>query len=136
MFGEKKNKISCAVAFFVVVSVLANLNFAYAEPQVKLGLISLVPDSAFAIIERRGHTKVKSALDASNTGKLYNDEAIREFLDASRIAIGEKIAEEIFDLEDEDEIKTARQQLHQVLLPFWYDQSVMFFLPPPGQERI
>jgi hypothetical protein len=135
MLGDKGNRFSRAVVFFILAVLFANFNFAHADEQVKLGLISLVPDGACVIIERRGHTKVKSALDASNTGKLYNDEAIRDFLDATREAIGKKIAAEMFDLEDEDEITTVREQFHQVLLPFWYDRSVMFFLPPQDKEK-
>ena len=135
MFGDKQNRFSCVVVFFVLAGLFASFNFANAGEPVKPGLISLVPDSAFVIIERRGHTKVKAALDASNTGKLYNDEAIREFLDATREAIGEKIVEGMFDLDDEDEIIATRQQLHQALLPFWYDRSVMFFLPPQDKEK-
>ncbi|MCK5114834.1 MAG: hypothetical protein KAR11_08750 [Phycisphaerae bacterium] len=134
MFGIKQSKILAGVVCLVVVGALG-LTAVRAGEKVESGLTSLVPDSAYVIVERRGHTKVKAALDASSTGKLYNDEAVREFLDATREAIGEKMLEDIFDLDDEDEIITLREHLHKVLLPVWYDRSILFFVPPAENKE-
>jgi len=95
------------------------------------GLVPLIPPNSLMFIERRGHTRIKPAFDASNLGKMAHDEAIDQFVNASRVAIGKKIMQGIYNIKDPQELIDYHAQLHELLKPFWYNQGIMFAVPSP-----
>ncbi|MCY2929205.1 MAG: hypothetical protein NTV86_06860, partial [Planctomycetota bacterium] len=84
------------------------------------GLAGFVPQGALVFVERRGHTAVRAAMQASNFGAMAADEAILKFVHESRVQIGKQIVKGAFDLTEPQDVEARQKQLHEVLKPFWY----------------
>ncbi len=53
------------------------------------------------------------------------DDAINDFVHASRVRIGEIIVKELFSLKNPVEIQAHQKTLHELLKPFWHQPSAM-----------
>jgi hypothetical protein len=99
------------------------------------GLLPMVPPDAVLFLEHRGHTAVKEAFEASNLGKMYKDEAITQFVQDTRVQIGQMIMKKLFDL---PALKTdpaeLQKTLHKVLRSFWNNPAAMFVVIPKGNS--
>jgi hypothetical protein len=97
------------------------------------GLIPLVPPQAVAFIERRGHRAIAPAFGASNTGKMYADEAIRRFVDDTRVLLGKRFLRFSYDLFDEADVTSYYTRLDEMLRGLWNNPAVLFIIPSgPG----
>jgi len=102
------------------------------------GLVPLIPPGAVLYVERRGHEAVREVFLKSNLGRMAQDEAINQFVHASRVRIGRMIVEGLFDLQDPDDIDRHQKLLHELLKPFWYNPSAAYVVLdeqlswPPG----
>ena len=120
------------IALTVVLCAIAVATSTHAQPpspsrsDTHAGLLGLVPVEAFLVVERRGHTAVRDAFQASNLGQFARDEAIGRFIHDSRDRIERMIVTEMFDLADFEAIEQRRQWLHEVCKAFWCEPSAGF----------
>ena len=101
---------------------------ATTAPAGDAGLLPLIPAKAILFVEHRGHDGVREAFNASNLGQMWKDEAIKQFVNDSRVQIGKLIVKGLFDREDETDITKDQQTLHELLKPFWYHPAAMFMI--------
>jgi len=118
----------------VLVAVALHLAAGPAAAQDK-GLLALIPRDAFFFIERRGHTAIRGPFLASNLGKMAQDDAVNQFVHATRVRIGELICKQMFDLKDRAEVVKHQKLLHGLLKPFWYQPCAMFVVLGPEDDR-
>ena len=128
MLGKLKQFTVCGLVVAVVVCGINQRSWTQSPAGGEVDLVSLIPRKAFFFVERRGHEVVREAFAASNLGKMAADEAINQFVHDSRVRIGQKIVEEMFNLTDEEEIARHHKWLHELLKPFWYRPCAMFAL--------
>jgi hypothetical protein len=122
---------------FAMTAVLTTAAFPAwsqtTQPSAASSLLSLIPGDAFFYVERQGHARISAAFEASNVGEMARDETIAQFVNDSRVKIGQMIVRELFDLQTPEEIEKHEQILHQFLLPFWHNPSAMFAVLSGGK---
>lgn len=123
------NRTTRSLSAAAMATCLFVLAGGAAVAQEAVNLLPMIPTDAFLVVERQGHDAIQKVFDETNTGRLYNDEAVHQFLVDTRDGVGEMIAKDMLGFTDEEEIKACRQSLHKFLLPFWHSPSVMFAVP-------
>lgn len=125
------NRGSHAAAFALAAGVclIASISSAQStQPAGAEGLAPMIPSEAFFYIERRGHQAVREVFKASNLGKMAADEAIKQFVNDSRVRIEQMIAKGILSLESPEEVAKYQKMLHDVLRPIWHNPSAMYLV--------
>jgi hypothetical protein len=119
------------VGLFSLAAFLLAMPFpAMAQAPAKAGadaeLYKLVPASASLFIEHRGYNAIKDVFDGSNLGEMAADDAIKSFVEDSRVKIGQMLAKNILDLTAQEDIEKYAQTIHSLCKPFWYEPAAVF----------
>ncbi len=92
-----------------------------------VGLLTMLPKEAFFFVERQGHAAVRPAMQASSLGRLAGDEAMLQFVHASRDRIETLMVRGMLELEGPN-LDQRRQAFHQFLRPFWYQPCALYLV--------
>ncbi len=92
-----------------------------------VGLLTMMPKEAFFFVERQGHTAVKPAMQASSLGRLAGDDAVLQFVHATRDKIETLMVRSMLELNGPN-LDQRRQAFHQFLRPFWYQPCAMYLV--------
>ncbi len=132
------NRGSYAAAFALAAGVclIASISSAQStQPAGGEGLAPMIPSEAFFYIERRGHQAVREVFKASNLGKMAADDAIKQFVNDTRVRIEQMIAKGMFDVESAEEVAKYQKMLHDVLRPIWHNPSAMYLVMDKNFEN-